>query len=134
MTANTANGKPSRTPRTSSRSARQAHDAKVLVVSRPATQKQIAEMREELIWLRDHGFTFSMLEHDTGKSGGWCHKVINDRDRYTVTSIDVAVIRASHRSAFRMHGREQHKYKLMQQIIVNAGNIMRAVEDLAGEA
>ena len=134
MTANTAQEKPSRTPRTSSRSARQAHDAKVLVVSRPATQKQIAEMREQLIWLRDHGFTFSMLEHDTGKSGGWCHKVINDRDRYTVTSIDVAVIRASHRSAFRMHGREQHKYKLMQSIIVKAGGIMRDVEDLAGEA
>jgi hypothetical protein len=134
MNANTANGKAARTPRTSSRSARTAHDAKGLVVSRPATQKQITEMREQLIWLRDHGFTFSMLEHDTGKSGGWCHKVINNTDRYTVTSIDVAVIRASHRSAFRMHGREQHKYQLMQSIIVNAGNIMRSVEDLAAEA
>jgi hypothetical protein len=69
----------------------------------PATKKQIAECREQLTWLRDHGFTFSMLEHDTGKSGGWCYKVINGTDRYTVTTIDVAVIRASYRSAFRLH-------------------------------
>ena len=134
MNANTAHKKPSRTPRTPARSARDAHDAHALVVSRPATQKQITEMREQLIWLRDHGFTFSMLEHDTGKSGGWCHKVIYDRDRYTVTSIDVAVIRASQRSAFRLHSREQHKYKLMQAIIVKAGGIMRDVEALAAEA
>jgi hypothetical protein len=75
-----------------------------------------------------------MLEHDTGRSGGWCHKVINNRDRYIVTTLDVAVIRASYRSAFRLHGREQHKYALMQQIIVQAANIMRAVEQLADEA
>jgi hypothetical protein len=134
MTANTAYNKQPRTPRTRARSAQAAHTANRLEVSRPATSKQIAEMRAQLTWLRDHGFTFSMLEHDTGKSGGWCHKVINDSDRYTVTTIDVAVIRASYRSAFRLHGREQRKYWLMQQIVVKAGGIMRDVEELAGEA
>jgi hypothetical protein len=134
MTANTAHANAPRTPRTSSHSAPSAQDAKKFTISRPATQKQIAEVRAQLIWLRDHGFTFSMLEHDTGRSGGWCHKVINNRDRYIVTTLDVAVIRASYRSAFRLHGREQHKYALMQQIIVQAANIMRAVEQLADEA
>jgi hypothetical protein len=134
MDANTANTNTPRTPRTTSRSAHAAQTANPLVVSRPATKKQIAECREQLTWLRDHGFTFSMLEHDTGKTGGWCYKVINDTDRYSVTTIDVAVIRASYRSAFRLHGREQKKYALMQTIIVQAANIMRAVEQLANEA
>lgn len=134
MTANTAHTTPPRTPRTSPRSARSAKAAHVLPVSRLATQKEIDEIRAYLAWLREKGFTFSMLEHDTGRTGGWCYKVLNNTDRFTVTSIDVAVIRASYRSAFRLHGREQHKYALMQSIIVKAGGIMRDVEALAQEA
>ena len=134
MEANTANDQPLRMTRRTSRSAQRAQVAKRITVSKPATQKQIAEVREQLKWLRDNGFSYSMLEHDTGKSGGWCHKVIHDSDRYEVTTIDVAVIRASYRSAFRLHGREQHKYALMQKIIVEAANIMRTVEQLAEEA
>lgn len=134
MSANTANTQPPRTPRTTARPARDAKAAHGITVSRLATKKEIEQTRDYLRWLRDHGFTFSMLEHDTGKTGGWCYKVINDTDRYTVTLIDVAVIRASYRSAFRLHGREQHKYQLMQSIIVKAGGIMRDVEELANEA
>lgn len=134
MDANTAQASPARTTRTTSRLARKAHAANKLTVSRAATKKEIEETRLHLAWLRDHGFTFSMLEHDTGKTGGWCYKVLNNTDRFTVTTIDVAVIRACYRSAARLHGREQHKYALMQQIIVQAANIMRAVEQLAETA
>lgn len=134
MDANTANDKHPRTLRTTSRSARAAKHANVSPVSRPATQKEIGQVRDYLRWMRDHDWSFSMLEHDTGKTGGWCYKVLNNTDRYTVTTIDVAVIRASYRSAFRLHGREQHKYALMQSIIVKAGGIMRDVESLANEA
>lgn len=133
MSANTAHKREPRTPRTSSRHARDAKTAHVAPVSRLATPKEIAEIRAYLAWLRDKGFTFSMLEHDTGKTGGWCYKVLNNTDRYTVTSIDVAVIRASYRSAFRLHNREQHKYQLMQAIIVQAAGIMRDVEALSQE-
>src|SRR5512139_561987 len=134
MTANTANANPPRTLRTTARPARAAKAAHGITVSRLATKKEIEETRAHLAWLRDHGFTFSMLEHDTGRTGGWCYKVLNNTDRYTVTLIDVAVIRASYRSAFRLHSREQHKYQLMQAIIVQAASIMRTVEALAEEA
>lgn len=134
MNANTAHENRPRTPRTTSRSARSAQTANTMPVSRQATPKEIANIRTWLAWFRDQKFTFSMLERDLGKSGGWCYKVLNDSDRYTVTSIDVMVIRASYRSALRLHQRERHKYQTMQSIILHAGAIMRDVEQLAEEA
>lgn len=134
MDTNTANENTPRTLRTNSQATRAAKPAKAIQASRPATKKEVILVRQWLLWFRENQWSFSMLEHDLGKSGGWCHKVINDNDRYEVTTIDVAVIRASYRSAFRLHGREQHKYQLMQSIIVKAGSIMRDVENLASEA
>jgi hypothetical protein len=107
--------------------------ANKIKASRPATSKEIDEVRTHLKWMIEHDFTYSMLEKDLGKSSGWLNKVVRNTDRYTVTSIDVAVIRASYRSAFRLHGRQQRKYALMQQIIVKAGGIMRDVEELSQE-
>jgi hypothetical protein len=134
MDANTANTNRPRTPRTVARSARSAQSANAIPVSRLATKKETEQIRSMLTWFRDQKFTFSMLERDLGKSGGWCYKVLNDSDRYTVTMIDLMVIRASYRSALRLHERERHKYGIMQSIILHAGAIMRDVEHLAEEA
>jgi hypothetical protein len=133
MPAKTANAKSDRFVRPSARSARPAQTAHKPAI-RPATPKGISQVRAGLIWLRDHQFTFSMLERDLGRSGGWCHKVIHDSDRYQVTTLDVAVVRAVVRAAQRLHGREQHRYALMTQIILSAAQTLRLVEQLAEEA
>jgi hypothetical protein len=133
MTANAANKKSRSGAKSSSRRSHGANTANSATVSRDATPAEIARVREQLIWFRDQGFTFDHMEHDLGKSDGWLHRVVNDSGRYRVTSIDVAVIRASYRSAGRLYRRAGSKYTTMRSIIQHAGAIMRDVEALAEE-
>lgn len=134
MGANGANKKRVKHPGASSRRSHGANGANKATVIRDATEHEIGIVRNCLIWFRDHEFTFEQMAADLGKSNGWFHRVINDYDRYRVTSVDVAVITASHRSALRLYQRNRQKYKLMQAIITKAGAIMNDVQALAEEA
>ena len=131
MTANDANGKHTKQHKPTARRSQLRTERIGLVVSRYATDKEIARMRDQLKWFRVQGFTFLQMEHDLGKSGGWCNKVLRGVGRYKVTSIDVMVIEASYRSALRLYKRSGHKYGIMRSIIQQAGGIMRDVEELA---
>lgn len=121
-------------------SARRAHlrtlrtGGAVSKADRLATDREVDQVRRQLAWFRDQGFTFAQMEHDLSKSGGWCNKVLRDVGRYRVTLIDVQVINASYRSAQRLYQRSRHTYAIMQDAIGHAGAIMRCMEELAAAA